>query len=72
MFYNVSIIICAVIALLIPQVEAWGHRTDPDMPKDPRILKAMRQDRLKEKLKMKGDLPYEQWYEAGAYYEYQG
>jgi len=56
--------------ILLPQVHAWGHRTDPDMPSDPRVVKAMRQDRLKEKLKQRGDLPYNEWYETRDYYDY--
>ena len=30
-------------------------------------MKAMRQDRLKEKLKQRGDLPYDEWYDTRDY-----
>jgi len=56
--------------ILVPQAHAWGHRSEPDMPQDPRIVKAMRLDRLKEKLKQRGDLPYDEWSESREYYDY--
>jgi hypothetical protein len=65
--YKVSLLI---LATLVAQVSAWGHRGDPEMPSDPRIMKAMRQDRLKEKLKQRGDLPYNEWYDSKEYNNY--
>ena len=43
---HVSLVILAALMILIPQVDAWGHRTDPELPQDPRIAKEMRRDRL--------------------------
>jgi len=42
------------------------------MPMDPKVQKAMRKDKLLAKLKQKGQLPIEEWYEDreyGNYYE---
>jgi len=55
----VSLVILAALMVLISEVDAWGHRNDPELPTDPRVEKEMRADRLKAKLKSKGDLPYD-------------
>jgi hypothetical protein len=56
---HVSLVILAALMVLISEVDAWGHRNDPDLPTDPRVEKEMRADRLKAKLKSKGDLPFD-------------